>query len=728
MLDVSEIAAWFQPEGRISRHLKGFEARGEQLSMLQDVAEAFNHQKIALIEAGTGTGKSLAYLVPAITWAVQEQETVVISTATINLQEQLLHKDIPLVLKALNAEVEVALIKGMSQYLCLRKLEDLSFERLTGTDKEAEELEMIEAWASQTHDGSLANLPFFPSYATWDAVNADPYACSFRECPHFRHCHFLQARRKAKNARIIIVNHHLLFADLVKKAETESYDQPAILPPYSRVIMDEAHNIESIATEFFASQVNRLQALRLLSKVFSEKTRVSSGKIAVLKTKIQSHFRSNVPAAISSLISQLQTQIPQLKREAALKINQAFQVLAQSMMQSPQFEKENAKIRILPEFYSDAHSEQTIIPAIKEATDAGTSLVHAIHSTISLITEMKNTSLDEAIASVRTDLLGINKQLENFLSNLNEFSKVYDIQQSVRWMETQEFQKGGFNLTLYNAPLQVSEILTQKLFSKMHTAILCSATMATNQNFHFLKERLGLTSQSNVIESIYTSPFNYQKQACFAVPSDIPLPNQGEFLSAATEHIYHFLKTCDGNAFVLFTSYSMLNRVFDTISSQLHNEGFTLLRQGSDHRQKLIERFKKEKKSVLFGTDSFWEGVDVSGDALRCVILVKLPFKVPSDPMIQARCEAISSKGGDPFAQFSIPDAIVKFKQGFGRLIRTGADSGFIICLDKRLLTKEYGNQFLRSLPECPIIHDNGSSIRKSMKEFFNKKKRSLRI
>lgn len=718
-LDVNLLTALFEPNGLLSQALPGFEARPQQLSMLSNIVEAYNNREIALIEAGTGTGKSIAYLIPALQWASIFQEKTVISTNTIHLQEQLLNKDIPVLLKALKLDLKAVLVKGMSNYICYRKLYDSKEEKYSFAENERVELDKIEVWAEKTNDGSKSDLPFVPNSHVWERVCAERDACSAKRCPHYDQCHFFKARKEANDAQILVVNHHILLADIVSRSEDDNYSEISVLPPYSRIILDEAHSFEDIATEHFADRVSQIGLIRILNRFSHEK----HGKLTLLNNKLFDYFKGIIPANISTLLT---IDLPGERQDIFLAITKLFQTLEAYMQfkQAPNTEDNNFKLRILSKHLLEEIWQQQVQPAIKQLH---TALVKTIttHTTLeNALNALKAEELQLVTASVRFDIASL-------AGRLMQTSQVFELftenlmPNHVRWLEAQASRDSN-NLLLVDAQLDVSKVLVKYLFSKFATVVLCSATLTTNRSFEFIRKRLGLTGETclehTVKDFLYDSPFDYQKQALLAIPTDIPVPSHINYEQAAAEQILEIVRISRGNAFVLFTSYSMLNNCYHKIVSRLTEGRFHVLKQGQDSRKALLHKFRTTDRSILFGTDSFWEGVDVVGEALRCVILTKLPFKVPSEPIIQARSEAIKEAGGDPFMEYMLPLAIVKFKQGFGRLIRNKKDRGCVICLDERLLSKGYGRFFLNSLPACQYAFENSLSMQKSLKDFYQKR------
>lgn len=731
VLQPEKVLKLIQSDGLLSRSLKGFEPRLQQQKMMANIIDAYNHDQITLIEAGTGTGKSLAYLIPALIWALRGNERSVISTNTITLQEQLISKDIPHLLKVLNLDLKVVLVKGMNNYLCLRKLEDAHSELQLFPSEDYAEIEKIEAWRQKTAEGSRSDLPFVPSPSTWDRVGAESEACSHHQCPHYQQCYFFKARRQAQDAHLLIVNHHLLFTDLVKRAAQNNYSEMSSLPAYKRVILDEAHHIEDIATEYFAARLNRLDLLRLLARLSADKNAPAQGKLLLLKEKMHSIFPNRPPRDVMEIINRLTIDLPGLRHVLQEKIHQAFDVFAQfidyvkkpfqggSQEETTPFEQ---KLRIRDEHRLSLKWKEEVIPYAEGLIEALKQYQQVLNNLEADLKLVDHDRLQEQTKSVRCDIQALASRLEMAIQLAHQFFLQENPISKVRWMELQPM-KTLMNVHLVDTDLDISQALVDFLFSKFATIVLCSATLSTNQKFSFIRQRLGLNhpllSERSITEYVYDSPFDYRKQALLAVPTDMPPPSHDDFNEIAYENVWRAIEISHGQAFVLFTSYHMLKACHEQLASRLEANRYPVFKQGDDHRQALLHKFRSTHRAVLFGTDSFWEGVDVAGDALRCVIIVKLPFKVPSEPIIQARTEAIIESGGDPFFEYAVPHAIVKFKQGFGRLIRNKWDRGCIVCLDTRLVMKGYGKLFLDSLPPCEKAFMNASCLWPKMAEFY---------
>ena len=729
-LNIEAALSILGPAGPLAGNLKGFESRPEQVAMMRNILDAYNHNQIALIEAGTGTGKSIAYLIPALLWAVQTKERTVISTNTITLQEQLLHKDIPLLTKALNLDVHTVLVKGMHNYICLRKFDEVQQESLLLTPQEVRELEGIDAWKENTQDGSRSSLPFTPTHALWEKLSAESDTCTRNNCPYFQKCHFFKARKDAQEAQILLVNHSLLFSDLALRNDNEAGKDVGILPNYTRIILDEAHNIEHTATEFFASNTSQLDILRLMARLTTEKGGNAQGKLPLLKSKLGKIKIKDHTKTITSIHNRLTLDLPGMRRELlnhAHEVFSAYSRFSKMMQNIPEYADDMSvgeqKLRIFAHHHDHRDWKERLIPNVKQLVESIKRYEQGLKALLEDIKQLEG-SVDDQIKGVMFEVNALAQRLGACAGSIEDFTLNPITVNAVRWIEVHPL-KLMVNISLIDAQLDIAKTLADTLFCKYPTVILCSATLTTNNHFNFIRNRLGLTNEhlkSRVIkEYTYNSPFNFADHAMLVLPTDMPNPTDPQFNAVAAEKIWQAIQASNGNAFVLFTAYTNLKTCFDLLEARLRERGYNPLKQGDDDRLMLINKFKKTDRSVLFGTDSFWEGVDIAGEALRCVIIVKLPFRVPSEPLIQARSEAITARGGDPFMEYSLPQAIVKFKQGFGRLIRNQRDRGCIVCLDNRISTKRYGKSFLDSLPKCQQIFVAGDAMQKAMSDFYRR-------
>lgn len=663
---------FFHPNGPLAA-LAGYEFRLQQQEMADLVYQVINQGHIGVIEAGTGTGKSLAYLYPAISAAVANKEKIVISTNTINLQEQLLEKDIP-VLKSLGLNFKSVVVKGWTNYPCwLRIKEQLSI--LEANEEDSKILEELDISLSQDHTEAQSRFTSL-SADLREQIQAESDICIRGKCSLFNQCPVFINRRKAEQSDLIIVNHHLLLADVSVRRAT-GWNDSAVLPVYRHVIFDEAHHLEEVATEYFSVRISQVRIRRLLGSLYRSQGKYR-GILSTIRMDI-SHNNDDNDDVITMLDWKL---LPQMRiiNEAAV---QFFTALEKYYYQVKS-EDDNLQIR-----YGELETE-----ALLSVYDDFFNSLLVLTNQLKDLSSMLDTDTKEKLQPYI-------KRVESTLADL-EFLMATKDKNYVFWLGLLAKSR---TLVLQAAPIQVGTQFREHLLLKVDTAIFTSATLSVNQNFNYFCNSIGLDSseQWDLQTKVFASPFNYRDQVYLAVAKDLPVPNDNKFIDEMTKHLDFILNLTKGRAFMLFTSYQMLNRVVEMIRKRGLDQKYCFLIQGELSRNIMINRFKSEHRTVLLGTDSFWEGVDVAGDALSMVILVKLPFKVPTDPIVAARGEYLREKGNNPFTDFFLPQAVLKFRQGCGRLIRTKSDRGFILICDKRIMQKSYGKYFLKSLPNCDI-------------------------
>jgi ATP-dependent DNA helicase DinG len=710
-LSYPEIERFYAPDGVLSQVLPGYEHRPEQTRMALMLAEAFNEERVAVVEAGTGTGKSLAYLLPASLWAVRNKERVVISTNTINLQEQLIQKDIPFLQKHAELKFRAVLVKGRGNYLCLRKLQANASDASLFKDDLAEELDAIVAWSKKTEDGCRSDLSFIPKDEVWEELACESDQCGRVKCPFYARCFFYKARREAAGADLLVVNHALLLADLAVRQET-GYDSTAILPPFTRLIFDEGHHLEDVATSFLSSQVSRLGLMKLLGKL-QHPRKAHRGILPQLSTQLSAAVPEAQDDLYLEIAAVLEGRLIPKRVAVADAVARGMDAIGEALFAKLKKEGVEQKLRVTPSVYASPLwpqvSEQVELMC-KELSDYTVAMQAFLKGC-----EKLSDKVLERLAGPLTDLRGAKGRMESAVEALRFFTSREE--GFCRWFE---LRKGPL-VKLCCSPLEVAESIKKAILDPFKTVVLTSATLAVGEKFDYLKRRTGieLLPKERVTQLLLPSPFDYARQAFVAVPSDMPEPTSPLFEARLCSHLLKALKISQGRAFVLFTSYDLLTRVCNRLAEPLKAAGLTPMRQGETNRHLLLSRFRTAQNPVLFGTDSFWEGVDVQGKGLELVVITRLPFRVPTEPILEARSEHITALGGDPFMTYTVPQAVIKFKQGFGRLIRSREDRGAVLILDSRVLTKNYGKIFLTALHGVKVLKGIEEELCKEMETFF---------
>jgi len=622
----------FSPGGFLERSMiGGYEHRPAQLQMAEAVHDAFQKHHHSVVEAGTGTGKTLAYLLPAI----RSGRRVVISTATKSLQEQLYQKDVPFLQKHFAPNLKVAVMKGRSNFLCLSKMHALADQPMLKGMEEADAFRQIREWSNLTETGDRAELTFLPDDSElWSRIDARRDTCTGKKCPEFEKCFLTQMQNRAKEADLIIVNHHLFFADLALKQD----DFGSILPEYSAVVFDEAHEMEDVASDYFGQQISNYR--------FEELARDADHAMRLTKTG----------------------------SPTLLRRTQRIRDKSRAFFDS--FPPRDGR------FPFTRQEREAFLEQNREGYDALLNACKAMETEFAALTQKPEelTRIGRRSFEVRHEL--------SFLFESNEKNYVY-------WFERRN--KGVF---LAATPIDISQILREKLFESFDTVILTSATLTVAGRFEFIRQRLGL---DHAKECALPPEFDFQQQALLYLPQKMPDVRDAGFPGKAADEIVQLLELSQGRAFCLFTSYSQMNDLFERVRTRVE---FPLMLQGTAPRSVLLERFKNTPNAVLFATASFWQGVDVPGEQLSCVIVDRLPFAVPSDPIVAARVRALQDEGRNPFSEFQVPEAVLALKQGFGRLIRAKTDRGVLALLDTRIQRMPYGKIFLESLPRYRRTND----------------------
>jgi ATP-dependent DNA helicase DinG len=657
---------FFAPGGILSRTHPAYEFRRGQLQMAQAVEQALEEKRHLIVEAGTGTGKTLAYLLPVI----RSGKRVIISTGTKNLQEQLFYKDVPFLEQALStsdhqtvtAHVETApwavqpvklsvcYMKGRNNYLCRKKLYDLTDQPVLSGLDEIEQYRAISAWEKNTATGDRAELAELPEASLlWHKLDARADTCTGQKCSEFERCFITEMRRRAMESDIIIVNHHLFFADLAIKLQADGAPDAGILPEAAAVIFDEAHELEDVAANYFGISVSNLRVEELsrdIERSMEHNKMLSgslSGALGSLRDRSQLFF-SLLPAGDGRFAFETRREFLEENGDEFIGFNQALTRLTGELEALPQKPEE-------------------VFNFVRRAQEIQAHLGYAMES------EDRNT------------VFWIERRGRPLSPKHRDSDK-----------ERAPFQ-GRQNVFLQATPIDVGPILRECLWSKLDCAVLTSATLAVGGGFDYIRKRLGM---EHARDAVLPSHFDYPSQAVLYVPPDLPDPRTPQFTARAAERIRKLLEVTRGRAFVLFTSYAQMNDVYQRLLGELE---FPMLRQGDAPKTALLEEFRLTPNAVLFATSSFWQGVDVQGDQLSCVIIDRLPFAVPSDPVVAARVKAIDAEGGNAFFQYQVPAAVITLKQGFGRLIRSLHDRGLLVLLDNRILKKQYGRTFVESLP-----------------------------
>ena len=702
------IDEFFGENGEIYKKIEKFEARHEQYEMSKYIEKSMNENLKLIIEAGTGTGKTIAYLLPTLLYALKNNLKLIVSTNTINLQEQLINKDIPLIEKIIGKDFRYEIVKGKGNYLCKRKLYNINvLDDKKDTEEEKYEkniLKNIIEWDKSTVSGDRNELKYEVSYKIWEQVNCESDLCTGVKCPYYSNCHFFRARKDISDADMLIVNHHMFFADLSIRSEIGFNTEYSILPNYDIIVFDEAHNIEDTARNYFTYEISRFSFGRLLGNIHNR--RITNTNNAGALTKLMIFLNNIIP-------QEEYTGIDDRKEEVISKLNSFYDtgidifdkivlIFAQDMG--------NMEIKTRIDIPKGKNSKSWT--EIKELNEKFKKLyVELTKSVNRFLNDVNNFNLEDEDGII-FDFTKYYERLKEYYRNF-EFILNSNDSGYVYWLS---IIPSKVNVKLYATPFDVSSSLEENLFNKMNRMIFTSATLAVDNKFDYYRESLGLNDgkKTKIREKIINSPFDYAKQMKVYIPNDSLDPNDIEFLDDLEVFIEKSIKSTGGHCFILFTSYSSMNYLYNKIEKYFNRNDYTLIKQNDYPRHDMIEIFKNSKGPILFGTDSFWEGVDVQGEQLKSVIIVKLPFKVPNDPVTEAIIENIKRNGRNPFNDYQVPQAVIKFKQGVGRLIRSRDDKGSIVILDNRITKKIYGKKFLKVLPEN-IIEKSKEEILKMM-------------
>ncbi|NCD04953.1 MAG: ATP-dependent DNA helicase [Spirochaetia bacterium] len=707
----------FDKGGLLSTKLKTYEIREGQIQMVKLITEAYKNDSIAIIEAGTGIGKSYAYLVPAIYNSIENgDERTVISTATINLQDQLFKKDIPTILDILNVDCNVALAIGRGNYLCLRRFSDeIAKSPAFLVDPDSKE-SLFKKWSAKTETGLLTeyhlSIPFDRS-----KINSDGELCLNFKCPYYKECFFQKSKIKLQKAKIIVSNHHLLFTDSKSRKENDlTYAEDNILPAFNRLIIDEAHNIEDTASEFFSIEYSNYFVLKKIENLLSS---VKKGEGKNLVEKLGKFSTQGFDHQI--LISKYK------------ELKNLVTTLNQYLLQT--FEKQN---------YKSVYVVKSQEKRLSNFIEASTQIIKK--------TEECNKLMEQFLKQVEIDdnSLALEKEVETshfrIVASVNVLKMFIDFaswsEDEIHWFDAEWRRSSVVDISTIITPLDISNELVENIFKELSTVVLTSATLDLSDDFKFWTSRIGLPydQKRTFLKSSFLSPFDYENKLLLLTPLDaLPPPaycaesdkkallmkkeNEDKYLEYISEMIFNSINSSNGGALVLFTSKDIMNKVYKIVEDKFEKASLTLLIQGNSSKHKLITEFKNDDNSSLFALSSFWEGVDAPGNTLRLVIIVKLPFQVPSHPVVKARTMDYEKRGESGFFNLSLPLATMKLKQGFGRLMRSTADYGVVLLLDSRISQKSYGQYMLRALPNCFHPETSSSGVCDKIEDFLYSRK-----
>ncbi|MCI0433288.1 MAG: helicase [Gemmatimonadetes bacterium] len=708
LLDEDEIAQWLAPGGPVSEQHPAYEDRPGQREMARVVARAFNEGGVTIVEAGTGTGKSIAYLIPAVLWAVRNGERAVVSTNTINLQEQLVGKDLPFVQRVLRAPFRFSLVKGRHNYVSIRRARlaaqsaPLLFE-----DGQRREIDAILEWTRYSPDGSLQDLPFQPAEEVWDEVVSDSDVCLRARCPHFEACFYQRARRDSAAADILVVNHHLLFSDLAVRRGADNWTAPAVLPPYRRVILDEAHNLEEAATAHLGAQITRRGLLRLFGRL----DRKGRGLLHAFEQRLLAapeadFLRQDALEQIHAL-----RETVERAREVALELFDALAKLCATAS--------DGVLRLADDFTG----EPAWIEGPSVILEGMLGLLERIARGVGRLRDrvLVDDAWKETLHEQLVELQGVHARIRDAAAALRlAFQPGDDPYPLVRWLEMRGAGAEP-NVAVQAAPVEPGDALRDNLFDRVDTAVLTSATLTTRDGFAFLRQRLGLTGGLRVTESVHPSPFDFAIQTMIGVITDLPVPGDDEdrMHTGTAGVVEDMARLSDGGIFVLFTSWRSLREAAAELRRRGVEGRWPLFVQGEGPRARLLDRFIATGRGILLGVSSFWEGVDVPGEPLRGLVIARLPFRVPTEPLTSARLEAIERSGGNSFTDYMLPLAALRLKQGFGRLIRSRSDRGAVVLLDRRAIERGYGRTLMQALPPAPVQTGPWATVRDALRLFY---------
>lgn len=685
----SDPAKVLAPGGALSRVLPGFESRPQQVQMAEAVARVLQEGGVGLIEAGTGTGKSLAYLTPAVLHARQTGQRVIVSTHTHNLQEQLLHDDIPTLQDALgegdeDPPFDAAVLKGWTNYICLWRLGQVETEQQQLFPEQKRTLEQLHRWAEKgNHDGTLESVDFPVPNDMWQDVYAESDTCLRQRCPFYDDCYYFRARRRAQAADVIIANHHLLCADVAVRQHVGWETEMGVLPRSDYVIFDEAHHLEDVFTQHFGLNFSRTRVQRLLQRVQGK-----TGLVSRIQRLIAQYPDGDQAQTVATTVAgALPKAVAVVETDAEAFFAHVTQLAASGSNRGQKDSDSDGPVS-LARGMVQARFWQPLGGALEQLHTLLLRLAEDLR-------EWQGDSPDIEGAARETEALA--RRAEAAVADLAALAEPED-GKLVYWLERHGRRRDEWSLR--GAPIEIGPVVQEALLENVDAVVMTSATLSAGDEFQYFKQRLGLDGWPRIVDQRrIDSPFDYERQVLLCVADDLPVPEHPSFWKSLAHGLKMWLAASDGRAFVLFTSYRGLDTVWEDMLPWLREQGMTGLRQGEMSRARLLARFRGAKRPVLFGTDSFWEGVDVPGEALSLVVVTRLPFRVPTDPIAIARRDALQERGMDAFAHLTVPQAVMRLRQGFGRLIRTSTDRGAVIIADNRILTRTYGRRFLAALP-----------------------------
>ncbi len=717
-IDPELIDRYFEEQGHLSKAISDYELRPPQIEMARHVLQGLNDRAYVVAEAGTGTGKSMAYLVPAIEWAVKNRhagQRVIVSTNTKNLQEQLFFKDLPTLYATVENKFKAVLLKGRYNYLCLEKwhtvLTDMN-QRLS-KDERTRLLPLV-YWVEQTRTGDImenAGFQLERNIGLWEKLTAEPSYCPGKACKYYDDCFLMKAREHAKRADVVVVNHALLFADLASGRST--------LGDYEVLVMDEAHNIEKTAAEYLGVRVNYWSFRNLYHRVYDEEPN-KSGTIVQIEYRLSTsrNLEQDKKNRITRLTQKVKFSSLNLKEKTQIFYNEFSRMLRDQYGSREKPGQDETRIRYFKNFKFFRMLENEI-DALKKA------LARFINDLNQLIDMLNDLDFDafkfqgQLTREVISSYERATELMEGFTFCLKGDEKNY-----VYWLDLPRNDWSN-DVSLYAVPLNIDELLNKMLYPNLETAIFTSATLAVNKSFDYFKSRVGLNliEDRPVMATAFDSPFDYEEQLLLTVTDFLPDPRSADYPQAVKDLIIRLHSEQKRGLLILLTNYSMLNQMYEWLKPHFDAQHVLLLAQGkSGSRTNILNQFKENRESILLGTDSFWEGIDVPGDALELLFIPKLPFDVPSEPVIAARMEAIKRRGGNPFMEYSLPEAIIKFRQGFGRLIRHKKDFGAVIIGDNRVSRMRYGQHFLNSISGRKEIAFDENTLFELLNDWFKRR------